>query len=103
MPWQRPNIGSRMNREVHVRFWERPEVKVLRATRQSRTFQPRRSMSGLPPKAEAVGHWPLASMAPGTFQRLCITAPSDGARCNAAKAVALKNATEQRRTANLKR
>jgi putative ABC transport system permease protein len=23
-PWQRPNIGSRMNREVHVRFWERP-------------------------------------------------------------------------------
>jgi hypothetical protein len=25
-----------MNREVHVRFWESPEVKVLRATRQSR-------------------------------------------------------------------
>jgi hypothetical protein len=23
-----------MNREVHVRFWERPVVKVLRATRQ---------------------------------------------------------------------
>ena len=23
MPRQRPNIGSRMNREVHVRFWER--------------------------------------------------------------------------------
>ena len=22
-----------MNREVHVRFWESPEVKVLRATR----------------------------------------------------------------------
>jgi hypothetical protein len=35
MPWQRPNIGSRMNREVHVRFWERPEVKLLLATRQS--------------------------------------------------------------------
>src|SRR5271170_3568454 len=34
MPWQRPNNGSRMNREVHVRFWESPEVKVLRATRQ---------------------------------------------------------------------
>src|SRR5262245_56171740 len=33
MSWQRPNIGSRMNREVHVRFWERPGVKVLRATR----------------------------------------------------------------------
>jgi hypothetical protein len=26
----RPNNGSRMNREVHVRFWESPEVKVLR-------------------------------------------------------------------------
>jgi hypothetical protein len=26
-----------MNREVHVRFWESPEVKVLRATRQSET------------------------------------------------------------------
>jgi uncharacterized protein (DUF924 family) len=24
-----------MNREVHVRIWERPEVRVLRATRQS--------------------------------------------------------------------
>jgi hypothetical protein len=23
-----------MNREVHVRIWERPEVRVLRATRQ---------------------------------------------------------------------
>src|SRR5712671_5345324 len=34
MPWKRPNNGSRMNREVHVRFWESPEVKVLRATRQ---------------------------------------------------------------------
>src|SRR5215471_11343218 len=29
MSWQRPNNGSRMNREVHVRFWESPEVKVL--------------------------------------------------------------------------
>jgi hypothetical protein len=37
MPWQRPNNGSRMNREVHVRFWESPEVKVLRATRQAET------------------------------------------------------------------
>jgi hypothetical protein len=24
-----------MNREVHVRFWESPEVKVLRATRRN--------------------------------------------------------------------
>ena len=34
MSWQRPNIGSRMNREVHVRVWERAEVKFLRATRR---------------------------------------------------------------------
>src|SRR5258708_28253222 len=33
-PRQRQNIGSRMKREVHVRFWERPRVKVPRATRQ---------------------------------------------------------------------
>ena len=26
-----------MNREVHVRFWESPEVKVLRATRHFET------------------------------------------------------------------
>ena len=30
-----------MNREVHVRFWESPEVKVLRATRPT---QPTRSV-----------------------------------------------------------
>src|SRR5947209_19110279 len=35
MSWKRPNIGSRVNREVHARFWERAEVKFLRATRQS--------------------------------------------------------------------
>src|SRR5262245_13927878 len=38
MSWQRPNIGSRMNREVHVRLWERAEVKFLRATRQTPPF-----------------------------------------------------------------
>ena len=32
---QRPNIGSRVTREGHARFWERPEVKFLRATRHS--------------------------------------------------------------------
>src|SRR5215470_3287979 len=36
MSWKWPNNGSRMNREVHVRFWESPEVKVLRATRQTK-------------------------------------------------------------------
>ena len=37
MSWQRPNIGSRVTREGHARFWERPEVKFLRATRQDVT------------------------------------------------------------------
>jgi len=36
-----------MNREVHVRFWERPEVKVLRATRQTRSIGDIGSVSGL--------------------------------------------------------
>src|SRR5215469_12703545 len=31
---QRSNIGSRVTREGHARFWERPGVKFLRATRQ---------------------------------------------------------------------
>ena len=31
---QRSNIGSRVNREVHARFWERPGVRFLRATRR---------------------------------------------------------------------
>ena len=39
MSWQRPNIGSRVNREIHARFWERVEVKFLRATRQKQTWQ----------------------------------------------------------------
>ena len=28
-----------MNREVHVRIWERPEVRVLRATRRHLSFE----------------------------------------------------------------
>ncbi len=45
-----------MNREVHVRFWESPEVKVLRATRQKR---PPRFVTGtaeLASIADAGGH-----------------------------------------------
>ena len=34
MSWKRPDIGSRVTREGHARFWERLEVKLLRATRQ---------------------------------------------------------------------
>jgi hypothetical protein len=37
MSWQWPNIGSRVNREVHARFWERLGVKVPRATRHAET------------------------------------------------------------------
>src|SRR3954468_4420 len=32
--WEWPNIGSRMTRECHVRFWERVGVRLPRATRQ---------------------------------------------------------------------
>jgi hypothetical protein len=45
---QRPNIGSRVNREVHARFWERAEVRFLRATRHSRRFWPIRATSCFP-------------------------------------------------------
>ena len=40
-----------MNREVHVRFWERPEVKVLRATRHSRRFDRVQRAHGIEAKA----------------------------------------------------
>src|SRR5262245_4734673 len=32
-------VMSRVNREVHARFWERAEVRFLHATRQKRSFQ----------------------------------------------------------------
>src|ERR1035437_4551183 len=54
MPRQRPNIGSRMNREVHVRFWERPRVKVPRATRQTRRFKSLPATSALPPSTDII-------------------------------------------------
>ena len=38
MSWKWPDIGSRVTREGHARFWERPEVKLLRATRQGRQW-----------------------------------------------------------------
>src|SRR5262245_59651089 len=54
MSWQRPNIGSRMNREVHVRFWERAEVKFLRATRQNRSSDDVRRTTALTSQADVV-------------------------------------------------
>ena len=44
-----------MNREVHVRFWERPEVKVLRATRQSEKSRQRDGAAGVPSTADIFG------------------------------------------------
>ena len=35
---QRLNIGSRVTREGHARFWERPEEFYLRASRHSRRW-----------------------------------------------------------------
>ena len=51
MSWQRPNIGSRVTREGHARFWERPEVKFLRATRQTRRLSCL-GMSASPPTSD---------------------------------------------------
>ena len=59
MPWQRPNIGSRVTREGHARFWERPGVKFLRATRQSRRSSHSSAMKvkrSWPPKATTLCH-----------------------------------------------
>src|SRR5215510_5081942 len=52
MSWKRPNIGSRVNREVHARFWERAEVRVLRATRQTRTSADVCDTTASPPQAD---------------------------------------------------
>ena len=40
-----------MNREVHVRFWESPEVKVLRATRQKAKYCSEQMTSAIPPES----------------------------------------------------
>ena len=54
-----------MNREVHVRFWESPEVKVLRATRQSLPNCAVATMPGLTPFATQT-----AFIAGSRFRRL---------------------------------
>jgi hypothetical protein len=51
---QRPNIGSRVNREVHARFWERAEVKFLRTTRYQRRFERAPGSSALPPISDVL-------------------------------------------------
>ena len=60
---RRLSIGSRVNREVHARFWERAEVKSPRATRPSRDsyeighadFQKRKHASTEPRQSPQVG------------------------------------------------
>ncbi len=47
MAWQRLNIGSRVKREFHARFWEHAEVKSLRVTRQSRHLRHENPMLAL--------------------------------------------------------
>jgi len=49
---QRSNIGSRVTREGHARFWERPEVQFLRATRREPSLRAR----SLPPSTQAIRH-----------------------------------------------
>ena len=43
-----------MNREVHVRFWERAEVKFLRATRHFRQINPLPTLSACPLRSNCV-------------------------------------------------
>ena len=43
-----------MNREVHVRIWERPEVRVLRATRHEERFPPTRLSAGYEFRKETI-------------------------------------------------
>ena len=59
---QRPNIGSRVTREGHARFWERPEVQFLRATRQIEKDRHRRGTAGQPPTAEMLTDSPAPRM-----------------------------------------
>src|ERR1700757_1081723 len=66
MSWQWLNIGSRVTRDGHARFWERPAVKFLRATRQSRHFRRVPNLSGLIRLSEvrsALRHFGIARIA----------------------------------------
>jgi hypothetical protein len=65
MSWQRPNIGSRVNREVHARFWERLGVKLLRATRQTETNDHVRGTSALDRTPEESANCRPGGLAPG--------------------------------------
>ncbi len=81
MSWQRPNIGSRVNREVHARFWERLGVKLLRATRQTETNDHVSDMSAPLPTPEKTAHWPA--------KRLCAISGHPVAKIAASSAIYL--------------
>ena len=49
-----------MNREVHVRIWERPAVRILRATRRLRRFHELRGGATL--EAGPLRLWPRHSL-----------------------------------------
>ena len=53
-----------MTREGHARFWERPEVKFLRATRQTETSKSEWSTSVRPPAADLDQRSGLVSFVP---------------------------------------
>jgi len=55
-----------MNREVHVRVWERAEVKFLRATRHFRQIDPLPTLSACPLRSDRV-----RTFAPQRFDAVC--------------------------------
>ena len=55
-----------MNREVHVRFWERAEVKFLRATRHFRQINPLPTLSACSLRSDRV-----RTFAPQRFDAVC--------------------------------
>jgi len=64
-----------MNREVHVRFWERAEVQFLRATRQNPN----------PPFLGLMSDWPTR---PGEFHPEPLTDPDFNLSIHPARATA---------------
>src|SRR5436305_12956499 len=76
MSWKRPNIGSRVNREVHARFWERAEVKFLRATRQTRQIDRPMTLVSCPLRADRYRNSAPQRIDVVCQQRSCDLAPA---------------------------
>jgi hypothetical protein len=73
---QRSNIGSRVTREGHARFWECPEVKFLRATRQQHQSCAYMGASAFAQKAEIDRSHKLSLQC----QKPTLTRPQNGPR-----------------------